>query len=56
MYKIHLATDKVSFDMPNERYESLFMAVRIANLYKKANATAHFTVINEDNGDIEHEI
>ena len=55
MYKIHLSTKSVSFDMPKENHESLLKACHLADLYKKRNENARFTVIDTSNGDVMYE-
>lgn len=56
MYKIKLTTDKVDFFMPKENHESLFKACDYADIYKKHNPKAHYSVINDESGDVEYEV
>jgi hypothetical protein len=55
MYKIHMTTKTVSFDMPKENHDSLLKACHYADLYKEKNPKAHFAVIDADTGDVMYE-
>jgi len=56
MYKIHIDTDIVHADMPMDTGLGLLEACDRAEIYKRRNPAAVFTVVNEDNGDVEYQI
>ena len=48
--------ERRTIDMPGNDGLRLFEACHRADLYKERNETAMFTVVNEDNGDIEYQV
>lgn len=55
-FKIVLSTPAVVVDMPNDKGLGLFDAMHRADLYKSHNRTATFSVVNEENGDVEYQV
>lgn len=56
MYKIVMDKGEIHVDMPLDIGLRLFEACYRADLYKHRNASAVFTVVNMENGDIEYQI
>ena len=56
-FKITLYTKRVgTIDMPNDKGMRLLEACEFADIYKRKNPDAVFSVINEDTGDIEYQV
>lgn len=55
-FKIVLSTTAVIMDMPHDKGLGLFEAMHRADIYKSHNGTATFTVVNEENGDVEYQV
>lgn len=56
MYKITLSKADMFFDMPNDKNLRLFDACDRAEIYKRKNPSAVFSVVNMETGDIEYQI
>lgn len=48
--------ERRTIEMPGNNGLGLFKACHFADLYKERNPKAMFTVVNEDNGDIEYQV
>lgn len=56
-FKITLYTKRVgTIDMPNDKGMRLLEACEFADIYKRKNPNAVFSVINEETGDIEYQV
>ena len=56
-FKITLYTKRVgTIDMPNDKGMRLLEACEFADIYKRKNPDAVFSVINEETGDIEYQV
>lgn len=55
-YKITLTKNDIHADMPDDHDLGLMEACWRADVYKKRNPKAVFTVVNETNGDVEYQI
>lgn len=57
MYKVTMCTPSLgrTICMPKDKDLGLFEAAYRADLYKKKNPTATFTVVNMENGDVEYQ-
>lgn len=53
MYIPHL---NMTVDMPNNNGMRLFEACEFADIYKRRSPNNVFTVVNEENGDIEYQV
>ncbi len=56
MFKIRIDTNDIHSDMPMDTNLGLLEACDRAEIYKRKNPAAFFTVVNEDNGDVEYQI
>lgn len=56
MFKIVLDKGEIHVDMPNDSGLRLLEACYRADLYKRRNPAAIFSVVNMDNGDIEYQV
>ena len=56
MFKIVITTRDISLDMPHDIGLNLFDACYRADLYKKNNAKAAFTVVDMTTGDVEYQV
>lgn len=54
--KMYIPSIGKAIDMPSDNGLRLFEATHRADLYKRNNPACTFSVVNEDNGDIEYEI
>ena len=52
--KMYIPRIRKQMDMPNEKGLGLFEACHRADLYKRSNPHCNYSVINEDNGDVEY--
>lgn len=56
-FKITIFTKRTgTFDMPNEKGMRLLQACEFADIYKRHNPDAVFSVVNEQTGDIEYQV
>lgn len=56
-FKITLYTKRVgTIDMPNDKGMRLLEACEFADIYKRKNPNAVFSVVNEETGDIEYQV
>lgn len=55
-FMITLQRGSIYLEMPGDKGLRLFEACHRAELYKKKNPQAIFSVVNEENGDIEYQI
>lgn len=58
MFKITLYSPALGreIEMPHDKHLGLLEACNYADIYKKSNSQATFTVYNEENGDIEYQV
>lgn len=56
MYKITLAKGDMLIDMPHDNGLGLFEACYRADIYKRHNSKAVFSVVNVETGDIEYQV
>lgn len=56
MYKITLAKADMLIDMPLDNGLSLLEACGRADIYKRHNSKAVFSVVNVETGDIEYQV
>lgn len=56
MFKIVIYVQGRAVDMPHDSGLRLCEACYRADIYKRRNESATFTVVNEDNGDIEYQV
>ena len=57
-YKITFYSKRIgeTLDMPNENGMCLLEACNFAEIYKRKNPQAVFSVVNEETGDIEYQV
>lgn len=56
-FKITLYTKRVgTIDLPNDKGMRLLEACEFADIYKRKNPNAVFSVVNEETGDIEYQV
>ena len=57
-YKITLYSKSIgqTIDMPNDSGMRLLEACHFADIYKRKNPQAVFSVVNEETGDIEYQV
>ena len=56
-YKITLYTKRTgTIDMPNDKNMRLLTACEYADIYKRKNPKAIFSVVNEETGDVEYQV
>lgn len=55
MFKIILIKPGMVIEMPKDKHLSFLDACYRADIYHRNNRSAAFTVINEDNGDVEYQ-
>jgi len=58
MFQIKLYSQALGkeIEMPNDKHLGLLEACHYADVYKKSNPQATFTVYNEQNGDVEYQV
>ena len=56
MFKIMLEKDGMRINMPHDHGLRLLEAAERADIYKRHNPSAVFTVVNEENDNIEYQI
>lgn len=56
MYKVTIDKGDIHADMPYDNNLDLFEAFWRADIYKNRNPKAIFTVVNQENGDIEYQV
>lgn len=56
MFKVTIDKGDIHADMPYDNHLDLFEAFYRADICKKRNPKATFTVVNEENGDVEYQV